>query len=66
MKETIENTSDILNTLSETIDATVKDVEIKKESKKIINKISKEIQDSLEEVSGRLTSNKSFSADEEE
>ena len=65
-KETIENTSDILNILSETIDTTVKDEEIKKESKEIINKISKEIQENLEDVTGKFSSNKNFSVDEEE
>ena len=66
-KETIENTSDILNILSETIDTTVKDEEIKKESKEIINKISKEIQENLEDITGRFSSNESsLSSDEEE
>jgi len=65
-KETIENTSDILNILSETIDTTVKDEEIKKESKEIINKISKEIQENLEDITGRFSSNESSSSDEEE
>tara|TARA_B100001778_G_scaffold105010_1_gene85856 strand:- start:533 stop:847 length:315 start_codon:yes stop_codon:yes gene_type:complete len=65
-KETIENTSDILNILSETIDTTVKDEEIKKESKEIINKISKEIQENLEDITGRFSSNESSSSSDEE
>ena len=63
--ETIESTSNIFLTLSNTIDTTIKDEEIKKESKEIINKINKEIQENLNEVASMFTTNPTDFLEEE-
>ena len=63
--ETIENTSNILRSLTNTIDSTIKDEEIKKESKDIINKINKEIKENLKEISGKFSQNSASLFEEE-
>tara|TARA_B100001029_G_scaffold179656_1_gene190156 strand:- start:1712 stop:2020 length:309 start_codon:yes stop_codon:yes gene_type:complete len=64
-KETIHNTTNILNDLSKTIDSTVKDENIKKESKEIINMISSQIQGDLKNITEKLTDNQNFGLEEE-
>tara|TARA_Y100000996_G_scaffold408152_1_gene386752 strand:- start:101 stop:409 length:309 start_codon:yes stop_codon:yes gene_type:complete len=64
-KETIDNTTNILNDLSKTIDSTVKDENIKKESKDIINMISSQIQGDLKNITERLTDNNNSRLEEE-
>ncbi len=53
-------------TLRKTIDSTVKDEDIKKETKDIINKVSKEIQENLKDVTQRFTLNERLPAAAEE
>ena len=65
LRETVENTSDILNTLSNTIDTRIKDEEIKKESIEIINKISEEIQGNLMGIEKKFTGNQNSLLEEE-
>tara|TARA_B100000945_G_C20193022_1_gene507798 strand:+ start:383 stop:691 length:309 start_codon:yes stop_codon:yes gene_type:complete len=65
LRETVENTSDILNTLSNTIDTRIKDEEIKKESIEIINKISEEIQGNLKGIEKKFTGNQNSLLEEE-
>ena len=49
----IQNTSKLLTTIVEKVDSTIKDEEIRKETKKVINKINNEILDMIKD-SGRL------------
>tara|TARA_B100001029_G_C14950581_1_gene388513 strand:+ start:609 stop:878 length:270 start_codon:yes stop_codon:yes gene_type:complete len=47
--ESIQNTSKLLNTIIEKIDLTIKDDEIKNETKEIINKINDEILETMKD-----------------
>ena len=47
--ESIQNTSKLLNTIIEKIDLTIKDDEIKNETKEIINKINEEILETMKD-----------------
>ncbi len=47
--ESIQNTSKLLNTIVEKIDLTIKDDEIKNETKEIINKINDEILETMKD-----------------
>ena len=47
--ESIQNTSKLLNTIVEKIDLTIKDDEIKNETKKIVNKINDEILETMKD-----------------
>ena len=47
--ESIQNTSKLLNTIVEKIDLTIKDDEIKNETKEIINKINEEILETMKD-----------------
>ena len=49
----IQNTSKLLTTIVEKVDSTIKDEEIRKETKEVINKINNEILDMIKD-SGRL------------
>ena len=63
--ETIENTSNIFETLTDSIDSKINDEEIRKESKEIINKINKEIQENLKGITGSFLSKAETSLEEE-
>ena len=63
--ETIEHTSNIFETLTHTIDSTINDEEIRQESKEIINKINKEIQENLNGITGSFLSKAESSTEEE-
>tara|TARA_B100000902_G_C27015789_1_gene767117 strand:+ start:408 stop:725 length:318 start_codon:yes stop_codon:yes gene_type:complete len=63
--ETIENTSSLFKTLTNTIDSTITDEQIRKESKEIINKINKEIQENLKDITGSFLSKDENSKEEE-
>ncbi len=63
--ETIESTSNIFQALLNTIDTTIRDEEIKKDSKEIINKINKEIQENLNKATSMLATNKKDFLEEE-
>ena len=45
----IENTSKLLTTIVEKVDSTIKDEEIRKETKEVINKINNEILDTIKD-----------------
>ena len=45
--ESLENTSKLLKTILENIDSTIKDDEIRKDTKEVINKINSEIVETL-------------------
>ena len=45
--DSIQNTSKLLTTIIEKVDSTIKDEEIRKETKEVINKINNEIQDTI-------------------
>ena len=45
----IENTSKLLTTIIEKVDSTIKDEEIRKETKEVINKINNEILDTIKD-----------------
>tara|TARA_B100000700_G_scaffold115964_1_gene130509 strand:+ start:797 stop:1132 length:336 start_codon:yes stop_codon:yes gene_type:complete len=47
--DSIQNTSKLLTTIIEKIDSTIKDEEIRKETKEVINKINNEIQDTIKD-----------------
>tara|TARA_B100001250_G_scaffold180675_1_gene155384 strand:- start:925 stop:1194 length:270 start_codon:yes stop_codon:yes gene_type:complete len=47
--ESIQNTSKLLNAIIEKIDLTIKDDEIKNETKEIINKINEEILETMKD-----------------
>tara|TARA_B000000441_G_C21468117_1_gene191287 strand:- start:78 stop:347 length:270 start_codon:yes stop_codon:yes gene_type:complete len=47
--ESIQNTSKLLNTIIEKIDLTIKDDEIKNETKEIVNKINDEILETMKD-----------------
>ena len=47
--ESIQNTSKLLNTIVEKIDLTIKDDEIKNETKEIVNKINYEILETMKD-----------------
>ena len=64
-EETIENASKIFQSLTNTINLTINDEEIKKESKDIINKINIEIEGKLKEISGKLNQNSEVLFEEE-
>ena len=63
--ETIEHTSNIFETLTHTIDSTINDEEIRQESKEVINKINKEIQENLNGITGSFLSKAESSQEEE-
>tara|TARA_Y100000817_G_scaffold21778_1_gene15765 strand:+ start:145 stop:465 length:321 start_codon:yes stop_codon:yes gene_type:complete len=45
LASTLENTREIFNNLTTTIDSTIKDEEVKKETKNLINKLNLELSD---------------------
>ena len=47
--DSIQNTSKLLTTIIEKVDSTIKDEEIRKETKEVINKINNEIQDTIKD-----------------
>ena len=47
--DSIQNTSKLLTTIIEKIDSTIKDEEIRKETKEVINKINNEILDTIKD-----------------
>ena len=48
--DSIQNTSKLLTTIIEKVDSTIKDEEIRKETKEVINKINNEIQDTIKDA----------------
>ncbi len=48
--ESIHNTSKLLSTIVEKVDSTIKDDEIKNETKEVINKINNEILDTIKDA----------------
>jgi len=63
--ESIQNTSKLLNTIIEKIDLTIKDDEIKNETKEIINKINDEILETMKDSVGILPESKKNLFEEE-
>tara|TARA_B100001564_G_scaffold156556_1_gene131500 strand:+ start:189 stop:524 length:336 start_codon:yes stop_codon:yes gene_type:complete len=47
--DSIQNTSKLLTTIIEKVDSTIKDEEIRKETKEVINKINNEILDTIKD-----------------
>ena len=54
--ETVENTSKLLKTIIQKVEFTIKDEEIRDETKEVINKINEEIRDMLKD-SGNILKN---------
>ena len=55
-KATIQNTSEIFNSILTTVEKTVKDQEIKEETKSLIKKINIEFQNSVRDVPKNIKS----------
>ena len=49
LKQTIDNTSEVLSSLMETINSTIKDEEIRKDTKDIIEKVNTEVASTLKQ-----------------
>ena len=64
--ESIQNTSKLLNTIIEKIDLTIKDDEIKNETKEIINKINEEILETMKDSVDILPESKKNLFEEEQ
>ena len=55
--ESLENTSKLLKTILENIDSTIKDDEIRKDTKEVINKINSEVVETLKSSGLRIKDN---------
>tara|TARA_B100000579_G_scaffold430046_1_gene442787 strand:- start:690 stop:1010 length:321 start_codon:yes stop_codon:yes gene_type:complete len=56
LASTLENTREIFNNLTTTIDSTIKDEEIKKETKDLINKLNLELSDLIKNSDNLINS----------
>ncbi len=55
--ESLQNTSKLLKTILENIDSTIKDDEIRKDTKEVINKINSEVVETLKSSGLRIKDN---------
>ena len=56
-KTTIDNTSQLINNIIKTVEATVTDEDIKKETKEIVNNINAELKTLLTETKNKISDN---------
>lgn len=59
-KQTIENTADIIKNITITLDTTIKDIELKKETKKIIKEINFDLKNLVIKSGNNLSKSLNF------